>query len=416
MVPCVRRWVLLVLIVALALRVLAIVDSDVPLYGDPADYDRIAVALADHGHFAETQLAAPGSASALRPPAYPLLVGAVYAVVGHHPDAARFAGALLGTLAVGLVYLLAAAVFGRRRALAAAGIAAVAPPLVWISNSLLAETLAVPLILATVLAILHARRTADPRLAAAAGLLLGLTVMTRTNTLALGLPLVVALWGARRNAGIALACVALVLTPWTIRNAAKFHRFLPLGTQSGYTIAGQWNDITAGPGERRAAWLTPQSVPAYADLFGKPGVDEGDIDAELRSRAVSYAVHHPGVPVKAFGLDLMHAFDLGPGHSYVANVSYREMGVPPNRFNLVRYGTYLLVLLAAVGLRRSRTELWLALVPVLLLASVVPWLGAPRYTVAVDPFLAILAAGALIKGSGTAREDVAHAAPSHPAV
>ena len=61
------------------------------------------------------------------------------------------------------------------------------------------------------------------------------------------------------------------------------------------------------------------------------------------------------------------------------------------------------MLLAAAGavlLVRGRTggrrpPVWLWVVPVLLLLGVTPLLGAPRYRVPLDPFLAILAGVAL---------------------
>jgi hypothetical protein len=52
------------------------------------------------------------------------------------------------------------------------------------------------------------------------------------------------------------------------------------------------------------------------------------------------------------------------------------------------------VLLARRG--QGRGPLWLWAVPVVMLVGVLPLLGPPRYRIPIDPFLAILAAVALI--------------------
>ena len=46
--------------------------------------------------------------------------------------------------------------------------------------------------------------------------------------------------------------------------------------------------------------------------------------------------------------------------------------------------------------RRQWEPVWLWLVPVVLFASVAPLTGSPRYRTAIDPFLLMLAAGAVV--------------------
>src|SRR5216684_1850209 len=121
---------------------------------DPPAYDRFGASIARTGAFPDLD----HRPTASYPPGYPYFLGALYAVTGTgggRVEAARIAGALLGTLAVGLIGLIAWRVWGRRAALAALGLAAVFPPLLVVGESLLTEALFVPLELAAVAAALQ---------------------------------------------------------------------------------------------------------------------------------------------------------------------------------------------------------------------------------------------------------------------
>jgi 4-amino-4-deoxy-L-arabinose transferase-like glycosyltransferase len=401
------RWVVLVLFVALVVRVAAVVATpDSGPVGDAVDYDRHAVSIAETGAFPETQFANPGGATAYRPPAYPILLGAAYKVTGHRFRAGRVVGIVLGVITVLLVLLVAEQLVDRRLALWSAGVAAVMPPLVWINGSLLSENLFIPAVLAMVLCAARFRRNRGLWLAAAAGVLLGLVVLTRSNGLVLAVPLAAGLAigaGSRRliAPGIALACTAVVMAPWTIRNAAEFDRFLPLGTQSGYTMSGQWNARATAPGPLHTLWLAPRTVAELADPFRKPDIDEGRLDAELRSRAIDFAWNHPAAVLDALITNMLRTFDLGPTGT---DVSYGEMGVPADLVNATRISIYAILALSIGGsvllvTRRTRHQaepswrVWL--VPGLIFASSALWLGAPRYATPILAFLAIPSAATL---------------------
>ena len=101
----------------------------------------------------------PSSANeptAFRPPGYPIVLAGVHVVgdrlLGSRWTKARVANALLGTLAVALIGLVAAQLWSRRTALAAMAVLAVDLPLVLVGGSLMSDTLFVTLVLATVLA------------------------------------------------------------------------------------------------------------------------------------------------------------------------------------------------------------------------------------------------------------------------
>lgn len=385
------RWILLL---AFAVRVaVVIVTKADPPTGDAADFDRIAASLAHAGAFPATEIAAPGTATAYRPPLYPLALGGLYDVFGVRWGVARLFGAGLGTVSVFLVHDLARRFTDRARLVAL--VAALAPTLVFLSGALLAETLFVPLVLALACVVARYRDDRRVRWCVLAGGLLGLATLTRTNGIVLAVPVLVAV-GLRRDFVVVALAALLVLVPWTVRNQQRFGALLPLGTQSGYTMAGQWNEVAARPGAFRAVWQVPADVPALAPLLHRPGTDEAELDAQLRDRAQRFARHHPGHVAYAGAVGLTRAFDLGPGHTFVTRTALTEMAVPRGVQGPMRWATYgVLLLILAGGARHARRRrlppLWLLLFPAVLLISGAPWAGSPRYALPGLALLAVLA-------------------------
>lgn len=401
----------LVIVVALGLRVglVAITGEHVP-WGDPLDYDRHAAHLAEHGTYPPSNQAAPGSPAAFRPPAWPHVLAGVYEVTGARWTAARITAALLGTLSVALVYAIAGAALGPAVARAAGWLAAVFPPMVFLSGSLVAENLFVFLMLVAAWATLRAREQGHRfAWAVLAGVACGLAALTRTNGLALLLPVAVGLAAAsglrpRRLPvrallvpAAALLAAALTIAPWTVRNAAAFGEFVPVSTQGGYTMAAVWNADADSPGPSRGA---PHYGPVEPYQH-RPGIDEVELDRTLRPRATDYARSHPGYVVELAGLNVLRMFKLAGDESFTYYWNL-ERDMTPARRAVDSVGLAVVVVLALFALvsRRSRAllrraPLWLWLFPLLMLASSVLLLGNPRYRAPIDPFLALMAAVAV---------------------
>lgn len=403
-----RRVLLPILAVALLLRVgLVIATPDYTPTGDPAEYELIAGSVARGNGYPPLSYATPGGPSALRPPGYPYFVGGVYAVSGDSRTAARLAGALLGTGAVVLIFLIALELWpDRRRAATVAGwLAAAFPPLILLGASLLSEALFVPLVLAATYATLRLRR--DPRLgwAAAVGALTGACALTRSAGLLLAVPLGIGIAGAIRPPrramaalGAAAVCGALVIAPWTIRNAAELHAFVPIATQDGYTFAGEYNELADRPDDRLldTVWQSPPQVGSLRPLFER-GLTEPELNSQLRDRATSYMADHPGYVARAVIFNSLRMVQLNG--AFTNDVYHREAGVPSWARRISQLSVYLVVLLALGGavvlVRRREGPLWLWLVPVAMWLAVAPVLGTPRYRAPIDPFLVLLAAAAL---------------------
>src|SRR4051794_17749583 len=145
----------LVGVVALVVRLAALAATpDLALSSDPQDYARHARSIAATGHYPPSGVAPAGGPTAVRPPGFPYLLGAVYAVSGDSVTAGRVVQAVLGALVVVLIPLGALELFGSRGALSAGLRAGVSPPLVIDGMTLLSEPLFVALELAALYAVL----------------------------------------------------------------------------------------------------------------------------------------------------------------------------------------------------------------------------------------------------------------------
>ena len=410
-----RATIVAVVVLALVVRVGAIVaDSGYRPQQDAWDYDRHARSIAGGDGYPDSYYVADRGPSALRAPGYPFFLAAVYVSTGDSVAAGRLANAVLGALAVLLLYLIARRIWGPSIALCAAGAAAIFPPLVLLSKELLSEPLFIALELGMVLCILEFRRSRDSRWAIGAGLLAGLGILTRNPGPALLIPLLAGLWVRKPRLRweaaaaplLALACALLVVAPWTVRNAAEFGRLAPVTTGTGFAMAGTYNRLSLEDDRHPASWRTPRIVPEYIPLFAAHGIDEGTLDATLRSDASSFAVDHPSYVLKATGWNLMRMFELAGGSVvgfHGEEVNRRGIGsADPLGERIGLAVAAVLAVLGAWAIWRSRRPdggprrlpwgpLFLWLVPVLLLAVSAPINGLPRQRTPVDPFLLILA-------------------------
>ncbi|MGN6558577.1 MAG: ArnT family glycosyltransferase [Solirubrobacterales bacterium] len=408
-----------ILLLALLFRLGAVVaDTGYAPQNDSLDYDRFARSIAAGDGYPSAGFMLYGGPTAIRPPGYPVLLGAVYAASGDSVTAGRIAGALLGALAVYLIYLIARAVWGRRTALFAAALAAVFPPLVLLSRELFSESLFIVLELAAVLSVFAFRRSGGLlRWALAAGLLCGAATLTRNVGLALIVPVAIGMWrsgvGSRAAAlagpAVVLASVIVLLVPWTVRNEAEFGRFIPISDGTGFTLAGTYNRQSYEDGSTHGGWRTPQVLPQFERLFTTRGIDEAEADETLRRRALDFAWEHPAYVVEASAWNLLRMFELSGGSVVdLHGRSVQQRGIGSETPLSERIGLAIVVLLAALGVaaivasgrRAARTgerrqiprgPLFLWLVPVLALLSTAPLGGLPRYRLAADPFLLLLA-------------------------
>ena len=138
--PRLGAAVWLILLAALVLRLgFVAVTPHYRLLDDATDYDRHARSIAAGDGYADVGM--PGRESAFRPPGYTYFLGGVYALTGvkDKPEAdrvlpGRIANAILGTLVVALIGVVAAQLWGRTEALVAMAGGAVYVPLILVSG------------------------------------------------------------------------------------------------------------------------------------------------------------------------------------------------------------------------------------------------------------------------------------------
>ena len=404
---------------ALVIRIVAIAaDSGYRPANDAFEYDYTARSIAAGDGYPRSGYLLQGGPTAVRGPGYPYLLGGVYAVSGDSRAAGRLAGATLGALAVLLVYLIAKRVWGRRIGLVAATLAAVFPPLVLLSRDLVSESLFIALELGALFCVLEFRRTRALYWAAAAGAACGLAALTRNTGLALLVPVALGLWVLRPRLrptsllapALSVACAALAIAPWIVRDAAELGRFVPVTTSAGIATSGTYNAASYGDAGSHGAWRDPRGVPALSALFASPGMDEGAVDARLRREASEFAWNHPAYVAETAAWNLLRLFEV-VGGSVVdsrGNVVV-DRGIGSATPLSERVGVAIVALFALLGtfaILRARSEsryrggppqipsgpFFLWLVPILMILVAMPIAGLPRYRLPADPFLLILAA------------------------
>ena len=199
------------------------------------------------------------------PVGYSGFLGVLYRIFGSGPHVATVANALVGALLVAVVHRLARYATGTWRARIAALITAASPGLIVYSALLMTEPLAA---FGTILAAwLFVRRdeTASPAPgplawiarpipgAIAAGVILGLTILVRPQSLLCAPALAFlalrpgaggAWWPGLRSAGkallpagIALAAALAVVAPWTVRNCRVMDGCALVSTNAGWNLA-----------------------------------------------------------------------------------------------------------------------------------------------------------------------------------
>ncbi len=403
----ITKWLGAVVVLALVVRLLAIVAS--PHYvpaTDSADYDVTAVSLVRTGSFPASSETLSGGPTAFRPPLFPVALAGVYELSGVDSASGRWlAGrvlqAILGAIAVGLLWLIVRRLWGPHLATLAGGLAAVFPPLVLIGTSLMVEPLFIVFELGAVLAALSYRAPPHRRRSAvAAGALCALAALTRGNGIVLVIPVCLLVWRGRprrswpslRAPLAVLAVAGLVLLPWAIRDTAVFHRFVPLSTETGYALAGTYNDFSQHNSRYPALWIPPGvQVGAFAQRH--PGASEAEIDAGLQHDALRYIAHDPVSILRTGYWTTLRLFDLpGPGLERLAS---RGEAYPLWLAELSVYAFWVVGALALLGAcqpaaRRAPGSLWLC--PLAMLLSTVLIIGTTRYRAPADPFFIILAA------------------------
>lgn len=409
------------LIVALALRIGEVERTSYRPINDAGSYLTLASEVARTGDYSLSRTPGSGAGGTRGPsayfaPGYPYFLAAVDLIDGHDTrrgaaiEPARISQALLGTVTVALIGLVALEALDPLAGLIALALATFYPVLIELSGTLVAENLLTALVLAAVYAALRVRRARGVRTqlgwVAAAGVVTGLATLTHENGILILFPLIAAVWvGRPRFAPRALALPALLIAttvlmivPWTIRNAIVMHGFIPVSDETGITLVGTYNAASAAYRPVPYKWRIFYGIPGERPLIREAGsLTEPQIGDKLQHQALHYIAHHPLAPLAVAYHNTRRLFELEGAFAWEASASAIDLPTGVARVGVVSF--WILCLLALVGaftrLARAAPR-WIWVVPLLLALSVVLVnVETPRFRVPVDPFLILLAAAGL---------------------
>jgi len=329
---------------------------------------------------------------AFRPPLFPFLWGCVYGITSGRYGPVRVAFALLSSLSCGLAYVAGRDLTGKRRTALLGGLlCAFYAPLVWHSVHLMTEPFFIFFTTAFVAALFRFRATGRLRWLLAAGVAAGLGTLSRSVLVAF-LPISAAwLWWVRGRRGKAFletalftAVVAIVMSPWIVRNAIVFHDFVPTTTDAGHGsyVANNARALD----DPRGFWIPEDWSSVIA-----PGTGEVEASRRLMRATWRYLLGHPGDAAKLMARRFVTLWRFFPKPEFVGpakSVVYALAYIPVFPFILL-------------GLWRAHRDAGGRLANVALVdlltayttAMSVVFLAMLRYRAPLMPFLLMFAAG-----------------------
>lgn len=387
------RWLLLAALAGLVLRLAFGFGywTGQPLTRDEQEYLSLARSLAlGRGFTYDDTLTNASRDTFGRAPGYPWFVSLVHRGDGTAtgvPASVKAAQAVVGAIGVLLVGAVACRLAGRRAALAAAGIAAVYPPLVWVAGYALSEAIFWPVALGAVVLFDRTNERGSPTFAFVCGLACAGAMLIRPSMIFF-VPLAAGALGVRRRwlaSAMLLAGVAVALAPWVVRNHAVHGRVILAASTGGVNFWIGNHPLAVGDGDMAANPAIKLDNARLRDAH--PGLTEEAMEPVYYREALRWIAAHPA---RWLGLELRKAFYLvvPTGPSYTLHSA---------RYQVASIAPYLLVstLAALVLLRRSlvlqrTTGLWLLVASAVVSALV--FFPQERFRIPViDPALVILA-------------------------
>jgi hypothetical protein len=432
-----RQWVL-IFAAALALRVgFGVTRGDELSFYDSQAYDQIARHLAAGEGFHDDV-----GRQASRAPGYPLFLAACHAVGLNRPVHIYLAQGVIDALACVLLFALGRKMFGEMAGAIAGWVAALYPFFIYFCGILLAETLFTCGLVAYMLLLVRCREVleATPELqgdsvreslcssavpgggngtkktasdgacptsksaagcgcatspssvwalVAATGALAGALALVRSSFMLFPLFLL-PFWAIRKTQrlralatwGVMMAAMALVMTPWTVRNYGIFRHVIPTTLQVGESLYEANSPYAVerggGPAIDLIDWVKDR---------GGVMMNEYQNNEFFKNAAKEWIRRHPGEFVALAFKKLGRFWNPVPNYGPYRSPAYVAVSLA---------AFIPIIALAVVGIaacRRRTGELLLLLSPVFYFTALhAVFVGSVRYRVPVMPFVILLAA------------------------
>ena len=390
-----------------------------PLGGDGRWYLVVATNMADgRGYVIDfdeqgREVAGEGQPTAFFPPGYPVALAGAMKLFGRGMTAVGALNVAAEALTILLVFLLGRLLAGPRVGLLAAALYALLPEPIFSAEFAMSEATFTALFL---LALVVLAAGSGTRLHAWTpllfGLCAGLATLTRGEGLVL-LPAAALFWllrdglrAAARSLLLVSLTVALVVSPWTVRNAFQLHDFVPVSTNAGVNLR-----IGHSPEARgRYFWPEPiEETDGWNTLYHAMRPEqEVRRNRVYTRRAFDYFWSHPLDEVTLAGKKLYWLFRVDPRTDLVRGLSTLgatpiepaalRRAVPP-LVDATHYGLLLLAAAAVPFWVRRREPVAVLLVAVVALWALfhVALFAIPRYHLPLLPIFSIAAAWTLAK-------------------
>ena len=406
-----RRSLAIVLVVALLGRLLVLLNVATTrphnwLFAHPYEMGLLASSLL-HGHGFSSPFGVPTGPTALIAPGYPTLIAAVFFLFGIDTFASEIAiialQILVALVTIWLMMRICREQLDDRTAILAGAFWAVSLPLLWVPAIFWETSLSACALPAIILLALNCRR----RPAIPAWLLLGSSaaIVALINPALLPSLLAILAWAAWQTRRVAraapllgLLALLLLFSVWPIRNACRFHAFVPLRSTAGFEL---WMGNRPGA----TGFLDQSLFPMYDKTELASYVAKGEV-AYMRdksSQAWDYIRAHPAIFIR---LTLRRCFRFWAGTGSLD-------GPPIYEFHALL--TTLLGFAGLVFLFRNRMRAFALLMALPMLLFPLPYYithAEFRYRINLDPLLTLLAAYAVTQLA--ARWPRPHPTPSTP--
>jgi tetratricopeptide (TPR) repeat protein len=251
----------------------------------------------------------------LRPPGYPYFLAGIYSLFGGGYLVPRIIQLLLGLAGVGLVYTAGRRIFGHASGAVGAMLVAVASPLIYFEGEFHGETLLMPLLLGLLLVAISWRTSLSWRGGLAAGLLLGIAALVRSNVLILAPILLLWIWLRNRAAreprrvlassAVFVLGIVLAISPATVRNQLVAGEFVPISSNLGVNLLIGNNPAATpyvaatipGVGKFETCYDYPALVASLERKLGRE-LNHSEVSAYFTGEAWDWIVANPGSFVK----------------------------------------------------------------------------------------------------------------------